>query len=529
MSGSLDPIIEGYLDLRWQLDPVAATAAGVHEHDPRLADRSAAGVRAMAAAIRAFASSLEEGEAETVDEAIDQTAALNAARTDLQVLERWRPFARDPGWHLRHLLDGLFYLLLTVPDDPEARTAALVARLEAAPGFLQAAREALTDPAPVHVETARALLPGALDLVRHGLLEAPLDLSVLEPGKLEVATNECVDALIAFGDWLALATETASGDFALGRALYDRMLHTAHLIQGGADELARYGERLRAETEAELQRLAEELEPGASWQELADRIDADAEPDDVLGFVRAAAEASREFVEEHGLLPEAPGEMLVEATPPYLRPLVPIAAYVPPGPADPGQTGRFLVTPAGEEGRRGAGAAQLAVVAVHEAVPGHHAHLTLANANPRLARRLLSSPVTVEGWALYCETMMAEQGFFVDPWERFAALRMLRWRAIRIELDVGLHTRGLSPDEAVARLRDEVGLEPAAALAEVRRQCAMPTYAACYATGRREILALREWAQASRGSDFSLRAFHAELMGYGRLPLALARWGMGAA
>ena len=112
---------------------------------------------------------------------------------------------------------------------------------------------------------------------------------------------------------------------------------------------------------------------------------------------------------------------------------------------------------------------------------------------------------------------------------RFAQLRLLRWRAIRIELDVALHTRGLSPDDAAARLRDDVGLSGEAALAEIRRQCAMPTYAASYAAGRREILVLREAARTRQGAGFSLRDFHDALLAYGRLPIALAGWGMGLA
>jgi uncharacterized protein (DUF885 family) len=202
---------------------------------------------------------------------------------------------------------------------------------------------------------------------------------------------------------------------------------------------------------------------------------------------------------------------------------------VPAGALEADQTGHFLVSSSAAENGQGRTASDLAVIAVHEAIPGHHTHMSTANALTRPVRRLLFSPVMVEGWALYAESLLAELGFFADPHRRFAQLRLLRWRAIRIELDVALHARGLSPDEAAARLRDDVGLSPEAALAEIRRQCAMPTYAASYAVGRREILALREAARDAAGDAFSLRAFHDELLAYGRLPVALARWGMGFA
>jgi uncharacterized protein (DUF885 family) len=528
-SAPLAAVIDGYLELRWQLDPVAATAAGAHEHDDRWADRSVSAVRALGAALRSYTLSLEEESADSLDDEIDRTAALHSARHDLEQLEQWRPYARDPAWHLRHLLDGFYVLLLTLPHDPPRRTRSLLARLQSTPAYLEMATAALTDPAVVHVETARAMLPGALDIVRHGIPASPLDAGSLESGALDDALGTSVDALLAFGDWLHLAGDTATGDFAVGRRLYDRMLHTAHMLQDGADELARYGDRLRLEAERELETVAERVAPGVSWRELAARLDAEAPPDDPLRFLEAEIADAREFVRRHDVLGLSNQPLAVEETPAYLLPLVPLAAYVPAGALEADQTGHFLVSAQAAANGQGRTPADLAVIAVHEAIPGHHTHMSLANLLRRPARRLLFSPVMVEGWALYAESLLAELGFFDDPRRRFAQLRLLRWRAIRIELDVGLHTRGLSPDEAAARLRDDVGLSAEAALAEIRRQCAMPTYAASYAAGRREILALREAARARNGADFSLRAFHDELMTYGRLPVALARWGMGLA
>ncbi|HUF30078.1 MAG TPA: DUF885 family protein, partial [Gemmatimonadaceae bacterium] len=331
MTTSLTAIIDGYLELRWQLDPVAATAAGAHEHDQRWPDRSQAAVRTLAAALRSYAGSLEEAEADSLQDEIDRTAALHAARHDIDQLERWRPFARDPGWHLRHLLDGLYVLLLTLPHDPVRRTEAIVARLRGAPEFLQTAVEALTAVAPVHIETARSMLPGAIDLVRQGIPDAPLDMSVLEPGVLDEAIGACVDGLLEFSEWLETASESADGDFALGLALYDNMLHTAHMLRDGADALARYGGQLRRDSEEELSALAGEIEPGTSWRELADRLDAEGAPEDTLGFLKAEIESAREFVERNDLLTLAVRPLVIEQTPPYLVPLVPLAAYVPAG------------------------------------------------------------------------------------------------------------------------------------------------------------------------------------------------------
>ena len=165
-------------------------------------------------------------------------------------------------------------------------------------------------------------------------------------------------------------------------------------------------------------------------------------------------------------------------------------------------------------------------MALHEGYPGHHLHMVTSQSLPSMVRRLLWSPTSVEGWALYCEDMMGELGYY-EPAERLFQKVHLLWRAVRVLLDVGLHTRNMSPAAALVYLLDKVPLDPNEALAEVRRYCGGATYPMCYAVGRRDILALRSSYFERDGARASLRGFHDELMSYGGLPVSLARWGMG--
>jgi len=121
---------------------------------------------------------------------------------------------------------------------------------------------------------------------------------------------------------------------------------------------------------------------------------------------------------------------------------------------------------------------------------------------------------------------MEETGFYRDPESRIFQLVNLLWRAVRIVLDIGLHTRGMTPAEAVDYMTEHLPIERAGAEAEVRRYCAWPTYQLCYAVGRRELLRLREAYRERAGSEFAPKRFHDELLAYGGLPVALARWGM---
>jgi uncharacterized protein (DUF885 family) len=137
------------------------------------------------------------------------------------------------------------------------------------------------------------------------------------------------------------------------------------------------------------------------------------------------------------------------------------------------------------------------------------------------------TPLSVEGWALYCEDMMGEEGFYRSEEEQFFQRVHLLWRATRILLDVGLHTRGMTFEQAVEHMTTGLRVDRANAEAEVRRYCAEAAYPLCYAVGRREILALRKDFQAARGKEFTLRAFHDALLRYGGLPVTLIRWGLG--
>jgi uncharacterized protein (DUF885 family) len=340
-----------------------------------------------------------------------------------------------------------------------------------------------------------------------------------------------VEALEAFSDVLAEMQGRAGNHFAIGRELFDRKLHTAHMIAENADELLRFGERLRATATAELEKIAKEIEPGVPWQEIAAQLRTDIpSPDSALEEYREAMDAARHFTISRDLMPVPDTTLEVVPTPDFLRPLIPLAAYQGPGAFDPVQRGLFLVTlPENGESWRSHCRAELPSTALHEGIPGHHLQMSIGNQLSSVPRRVLSTPAAREGWALYCETLMAEMGFLDSAAERFFQAHHLLWRAIRVILDVSLHTKGMSMEEAAARLRDELGFEPHVAEAEAKRYCAYPTYQLCYAVGRRDILALREDLRKARTGEFSLSTFHEELLQYGALPTALARWGMGLA
>lgn len=529
MTAALAEVLDGYLDLRWRINPIEGTYVGRHEFDGELPHFDARSIREYSAALRAYTTSLEEAEAGSLDDEIDRTAALHAARHDLLVLEREKPFARNAA-HAPYLaLNGIHLLLAREPNDIARWATALLHRVQAIARCLDEAAAALSEPRTVFFDAARAMLGGGRTLV----LESATRLS--QHAGDTVAVAEARDSALAALDRYADALDTlgagAEASPAIGRDLFDLKLHTAHMIRENADELLRFGERLRADALRELEEIAAEIAPDTDWRELARRLreDSPTRQTAVTEYARCMEQA-RAFTLERELMTVPDGALAVKPTPEFLRSIIPIAAYQGPPAFGDDNRGTFYVTlPLPGEAYRLHCRAELPSTALHEGVPGHHLQIVTANGLDSHVRRVLASPAAQEGWALYCESLMTEQGFIADPETRFFQVHHLLWRALRVILDVSLHTKGMAVETAVGILRTELGLEENAARAEVIRYCAFPTYQLCYALGRRDILQLRDDARQARGSDFSLRSFHDELLSYGALPTTLARWGMGLA
>ena len=512
---ALDRLAGSYLDLLWHFDPAAASAAGFVSTDGRLGQFDAEAVRTHLAAFRATTAAIEELEIEELADEIDRTALLEDVRATIARLDEDRPHIRDPGFWLTHLVDALAALMVRPADDavPDQRAQAAAERIAAIPPFLDSARGVLHRQPVLLVDGALTLLGPLGELLVHAATVFG-DRAPGGPEALNLSVAAALQALTRFGHWLRAEVEPEPSIAAavLGAARFERRLNHRFAIRSSSAELWRYAAQLMAETEARLAAEAAQLGAARDWREVVAGLEP--ESPETVAATRDEIERARAFLGERGF-----GDVPA-AGPDVVAPPAALAALLPPLTYLPGVT-RLLVTP-GHQTRF-----SLPTLVVGAALPGRHLQEMAARATGSEVRRRLRAAIAVEGWALYAEDLMEELRFAAAPETRLVRLAWLLRAATALAADVGVHTRDVTPADAVALLVDRAALGRPAAEAQVRHIVAHPTDSVAGAVGRREILALRAAAGVKADDTAGLARFHRALLGFGALPPGLAGWGMG--
>jgi uncharacterized protein (DUF885 family) len=166
---------------------------------------------------------------------------------------------------------------------------------------------------------------------------------------------------------------------------------------------------------------------------------------------------------------------------------------------------------------------ELPALVAHEGAPGHHIQIALAQEQTGVPQFRKQDDVTafVEGWALYSEQLVGEMGLYDTPYERFGMLSMEMWRACRLVVDVGIHWKGESRDQAVACFRENSALAEKNIQNEVDRYIAWPGQALGYKIGQLKISQLRHRAEQALGPRFDIRRFHDVVLDEGPMPMTL--------
>ena len=533
-----DRVTKKYFEWLTRQYPGFATYVGVHDYDTRMTDYSAKAHSDRKAKFKEF---LKEFQAIgvrglDVESKIERQLAIDNLQAEIQLNRAFCQEERNPGLFLGEGVNACYAITVRECGDAEEAANKMTQRLLGIPKLLGQGRKLISKPTRINCETALLSGQGAIAFFKDTVAKfAKRVKDANTRQQMRDAAQVAEEAVQDYLDWIEQELlATASSEFAVGKDLFDMLLKKHHQLDFDSEELLKLGKRVLKQTLKELEATAERINKNYSWEQLVEILKRDHPTNsELVQYYADEMKRAKRFVIEHRLVDIPEGERIdVVATPEFARPVIPYAAYVPPAPYEKEQRGIFWVTPVDkdrppeemEEQLRGHCTHGIVITALHEAYPGHHLQLTIANQlKDRPLRILFHTSVFAEGWALYCEQMMWEQGFYDDLRARILQLKDQLWRVCRVILDVQLHTGGWSFDQAVKFLVEKASIEKPHAEAEVRRYCQTPTQPMSYIVGKEQVLALLADYKEKRGNAFNLRQFHNELLRHGTLPVKQLR------
>ena len=529
-------LTDEFLDAEFADSPVRASGLGLTEYDEQLDDLSEAAFERRSTTDVQWLDRFRNVDAAALsfDEAIDRDLVISILR-GREIVDDFEVWRRQPDVYLNPGMSGIFSLFLHRLRPMDELVNAAVARMTLIPGNLEDGRRNLRP------EMVPAIfLDRAANQARAGAryMREILPAQIEDDAQRATLADAGEAAAAAYEEYVAFLEEMrpdATGDYQLGEERYSALLKEKELLGFGARALRDKGQAAYDELATELTRCARELRGTDDWKSVLDELNEDhpRTPEQMRIGYEDWTERARVYLREQSLVSFPAGEeCAVVPSPPFQRPVLAVASYMQPPPFSDKMKGHFFVPfpPDGasedEIQKRLASNSYpgIPTTAVHEAYPGHHWHLVMSKANPSRLRQVYRTPYFSEGWALYAERMMREQGFFTDLRHEMNQYEATIFRAARIVVDTSLHMGEMTWDEAVTFMTTKTGLTEPTAKAEVTRYCAWPTQASSYLTGCLEIVRIREAFFAKHGSSDTdaLRAFHDGITSSGGLPIALA-------
>src|SRR5919199_823582 len=525
----LRDLAHAYYEWRDSSYPVATSDRGNHRWDDRLTDyrmpavlRRRRHVDSVLALVKAM-----HTDAWGKDDRVDRVLFQSELEGDAFFPRVLRPEESDPQVYGSECANAIFSLLKKDYAPHRTRALAATARLGQMPAMLRTARDNLAHPVRLYAKLAIDAARGGDDLYLASLMTLADSLSDAERARLVRARDGAVRALHEFADWLDARRPTMPDWKPMGEANYNYLLRNALLLPFDAREVATLGE-------VELARYRG-LEAMLKDPSLAspDPARATHVPKDQAEFLAAYEAREREivsFLNANHLVTIPPyiGPFRIRQLPQAFKPTSPGGFMNPPGIYDKDPTGFFFIPT--YDPKSGNFYIRAAIedprpILGHEGIPGHFLQLSIANHLTDEIRRQHFDNTFVEGWALYGEEMLMREGLYPDQSAaQGQVLRLSRYRAARIGVDVNLHTGHWSFEQAVKYFMEGGGLDREAAAGEAAGAAANPSQKIYYITGKWQIMRLLGKYRDRQGSNFRLGQFHDELISHGSLPVSVLEW-----
>ena len=538
-----------WLDGAMRLSPVGATQTGDHRFDSDIDDLSAAGRAKSLAFSKRMLDELHTIDRSKLSRENQVDAALldNQLRYDVFNAERLQGWAWDATIYTGLEGSALFTLMARDFAPMPDRLRSATARIEKLPGLFAQMRANL-DPARVpliHAQTASKQLHGALDIIDGMIVPQEKELPAADRARLDAAIANLRKAIAEQQAWIdKTLVPNAKGDFRIGRKLFDEKLAFALDSNLGRAELRKRAEAEIVRTRAQMYDIARGAIAGKPGAPTAPAKPTPDQQQAVIQFALDLAAADRPardkvvdtakeqlakataFVRGHDLitLPDAPVQVIL--MPEFARG-VSVAYCDSPGPLDKNLATFYAVSPIPDDWTdaqttsflREYNTRSIAELSVHEAMPGHYVQIWHSNKYPSTVRAVLGSGSFIEGWAVYAERMMAEQGFLDhDPLYRLVQLKWYLRATANAILDQAIHVDGMSRDDAMKLMTRTTFQEEREASGKWVRAQLSSTQLSTYFVGVQEHLDILREAKQKWGKDFDLKRYHDTVTSFGSPP-----------
>ena len=539
-----------FIESLWQLSPTWALYSGYHKFDSKLIvpddfsrQQSLEFVKAQRAMLNAINSD-KLSASMRIDMALI-TNTLDSIEWDINTFKswQWQPSQYNVAGGFAQIINGNY-----APIDE--RLHSVLERMMLVAQYYQAARKNIENPTLEHTKLAIMQNKGALGVFSNDLIEKAQQsgLSLHNKSLFESRVLEARQAVMSHIDWLenlqSDLEKSGARNFRIGSDLYEQKF--ALDIQSDLSAKALYNKAINDKKVVlgEMAKISDtlwskyfpnEAKPNSDQQTISKMIEKlsvkHVKRENFVEEIRNQIPALEAFVIDKNLITlDKEKPLVVRETPPYMRGFAG-ASISAPGPYDKKANTYYNVTPLdnmsdeqAESYLREYNHWVLQVLNIHEAVPGHYTQLVYSNMAPSLVKSLFGNGAMIEGWAVYSERMMLEEGYGDFEPELWLMYYKLNLRVItNTILDYEIHNKNISKEQGLALMMDGAFQQRAEAEGKWHRATISQVQLTSYYSGYRDIYDFRDEYKAMKGDDYSVKAFHDKFLSYGSAPVKFVR------
>ncbi len=536
-----------FLDTEFRHRPLEATRAGDHRFDDKLDDLSPEARAKTKARLQKTYDEMPKMfpyDKLTRDGQIDFEIWRQYLQRELWLLANTDVYANDPRVYNDYITESVYSLLTQSTEPKHVNVRNAVSRIGQIPRIVEAAKASLKHPAKVFVDTAIRQNRGAIAFYESGIYEIAGETPLLSD--LRPAIQKILPTIKEYQTWLETELlPRATGDWRLGKEKFAQKLELELNAGIGSEAVLKDAEAEADRVEAEMYVIARQLwsklfpktvlppddEKGRrrTIRAVLDHLSNDhGQPEKLVVDARVTAESIKKFIREKDILqlPEPDRCRIVEM--PEFQRGNSIAFLNPAPPLDAKASSYYAISPPPREwdGNRVRSYMKeynrhmVQILTIHEAYPGHYVQLEYSNRCPSLIRKVLSSGTFAEGWAVYTEQVMLDEGY--GDGDLALRLMQLKWylrAVVNAILDYRMHSTGMTDEEALKLLVERAYQSEGEAILKIIRAKQTSCQLSTYFVGRMAFQRLRRRYQEELGDGFSLGRYHEAVLSHGTLPV----------